>query len=96
MKSSNKDVKTKIIIVITLLLLALSIYVLIFTPLGMTPKTFKLIFSIFLVEPTELSANLLRDVYEHDETTTFYVFRTSDKKVHPGIVISLGIHPLGA
>ena len=66
------------------------------TSLGMTFKTFSFLLSILPIEATELSEDVIREIYPKDKDTKFYIFRPADEKKYPGIVISLGIHPRGA
>ncbi len=88
-----KFVEKKITVGIIFGVIFIGIFLL--TPWRMTPQTLSLIFSIFSVESIE-PESIRQEVYVYDETTKFYIFRSYDEKVHPGIVISLGVHPLGA
>lgn len=82
------------------------IFLFIITPWGMTFKTFSFLLSILPVEAVDPREDVIQEIHQKDQQTAFYIFRPAspdasldgpaDEKKHPGIVLSLGIHPQGA
>ncbi len=82
--------------IVIFIFLAVITFLFVATPLGMTFKTLSFLFSILPIEATELSEDVIQEIYPKDKDSTFYIFRPADDNRHPGVVISLGIHPQGA
>lgn len=76
---------------------ALFIFLLILPQICLTVESISLLLTLFPPEPAARGPEVIHEIHQHDQDTRFFLFRPQkEERKYPGIILSLGIHPLGA
>lgn len=79
-----------------LLFIALVIFLLILPQICLTIKSISLLLTLLPPEPAALGSEITQEIHQYNQDTRFFLFRSQkEEKKYPGIILSLGIHPLG-
>lgn len=80
-----------------LLFAVLFLFLLLLPQIFLTIESISLLLTLFSPEPVVFGPEIIREIHLYDQDTRFFIFRPQkEEKKYPGIIFSLGIHPLGA